>query len=92
MRLVGRLSSSVLFLKKNSASVPFVPESESESEIALVLLAELSYGFDPLTVVSNRNSRNNTQVTLQLLNKWVHSRLAALRWISMLLTKMPGDR
>ena len=31
------------------------------------------------------------KVTSQLLNKWVPSRIAALRWIAMLLTKMPQE-
>lgn len=32
-----------------------------------------------------------TKVTLQLVNKHVPSRMASLSWISMLLTKMPGE-
>jgi len=31
-----------------------------------------------------------TKVTSQLQNKWVPSRLSALRWVSMLLKKLPG--
>lgn len=62
-------------------------EIRAKSELTNeMLLSLVSSTGEPLNLVPLL-----AQLTTQLQNKWVPSRLASLRWISMLLSKLPGQ-
>ena len=77
------LGSALSCIADNEKEIRKKAEKTNEALLKLIEDSEKTSDFDIYPLLN--------KVTLQLINKWVPSRLASLRWISMLLQKVPEE-